>query len=341
MRPEMPDMPDFTPMVFEKEGKFYLDLLPNLNQIITQSGEKQLPFPKCYYAQYTKDKEMIIFEDLRLKGFKMTDRRKGMDVQHAALVMQGLGRLHAASIIVKNKTSIDNMKEQYPWLLTELWSGKVLENLFPPQVQNSKDILIKVGGHEKAVNWLDKLLPNIVDFFAKNLVICPKFSAVCHGDCWNNNILFRYNDSGLPVECMLLDVQVNKIASLATDLNHFIFASLDGPVRKPNLDRLLTEYYASLSSVMAGCSQVTPFTKDELVKEYKSKNGHGLIFGSMIVPPIVMESEDIPDMENIVDFEQFMKDWQEKCLASVDKNPLCKPRFVSMFDEMLEEGLFS
>jgi len=236
------------------------------------------------------------------------------------------------------------MKQQYPWLFEELWSGKMLDLMLVSSLATAIKMLSKVGGHEKALNWLEKkILPNLVDVFAKNLALDTKFRVICHGDCWNNNIIFRYNDSGLPVEVMLLDVQINKVASLATDLNYFMFASLTGSVRKPNVDRMLTDYYASFRSVIEGCNQVVPFTKDEIVKEYKDKNSHGLIFGCMIVPPIVMESEDVPDLENITseNFEQFQQDWEKLALDSIDKNPLCKPRFLSMFDEMLEEGLFS
>ncbi|CAL4182424.1 unnamed protein product [Meganyctiphanes norvegica] len=185
------DIPDYTPMVFEKEGKFYLELLPELNQIIMQSGQKLLPFPKCYYAQYTEEKQMVIFEDIRLKGFKMTDRRKGMDLQHSILVMQGLGRMHAASIIMQKEKSIDDLKTLYPYLFNELWSGPMLEMMFTQSIATAKEMLSKVGGHKEAINWLDKIVPNISEFFSKNLAFVPPFNAICHGDCWSNNILFR------------------------------------------------------------------------------------------------------------------------------------------------------
>ncbi|CAL4225349.1 unnamed protein product, partial [Meganyctiphanes norvegica] len=191
-RPEFSDdIPDQTAKLFEKEGRFYLELLPELNQIMTQSGQKPLPFPKCYYAQYTEEKEMVVFEDLRLKGFKMTDRRKGMDLQHAILVMQGLGRMHAASIIMQKENSIDELKTRYPFLLKELWAGKMLQWIFSHSISTGKDMLAKVGGHEEAINWLSKQEPNIIDIFSKHLAIAAPFSAICHGDCWNNNILFR------------------------------------------------------------------------------------------------------------------------------------------------------
>ncbi|CAL4073721.1 unnamed protein product [Meganyctiphanes norvegica] len=330
------DIPDYMPMVFEKEGKFFLELLPELNQIMTQSGQNRLPFPKCYYAQYTEEKQMIIFEDLRSKGFKMIDRRKRMDLQHAIVVIQGLGRMHASSIIMQKEKSIDDLKTLYPFLFNEYWSGPTLEKEVSQGIATGKDILSMVGGHKEAINWLDKILPNISEFFSKNLAFVPPFSAICHGDCWINNILFKYSDTGLPVEVMFLDFQLTRLASLATDLNMFMFNSLEGSVRKPNVDKLLTDYYASFSSVMKGCTQVVPFTKEELVKEYKNKNGFGLLFGCVEVPLQITKAAEVPDMENI-----SAENLQKQLLESIEKNPLCKPRFVAMFDEMLEEGLFS
>ncbi|CAL4144096.1 unnamed protein product, partial [Meganyctiphanes norvegica] len=239
----LPDWPDLVPRLFEKEGKFYLEVLPELNRFMTESGQKLLPFPKCYYAQYDEGKEIVILEDLRPKQFKMTDRRKGMDLQHATLVIQGLGRLHAASSLLLKKYSIDDLKSRYPFIFKENWDQKVIEDMMAPAITNGKEMLIKIGGHEKAVSWLDKQLSEIYGFFKMNYASSPPFNAICHGDCWNNNIIFRYNDTGSPVEMMLLDLQVNRWASLATDLNHFMFVSIEGTVRKPNVDQLLTEYY--------------------------------------------------------------------------------------------------
>ncbi|KAK7078256.1 hypothetical protein SK128_027802 [Halocaridina rubra] len=45
-------------------------------------------------------REIIIMEDLRQHGFKMYDRRKGMDNAHTVLVMEELARLHAASLLL-------------------------------------------------------------------------------------------------------------------------------------------------------------------------------------------------------------------------------------------------
>ncbi|CAL4093817.1 unnamed protein product, partial [Meganyctiphanes norvegica] len=118
------------------------------------------------------------------------------------------------------------------------------------------------------------------------------------------------------------DLQINRMASLATDLNHFLFGSIDGFVRKPNIDQLLNDYYTSFSSVIEEYGEPLPFTKEELVQEYRKKNAYGLIVANNVIPAVTQE--DVPDLE------------------SLDLgNPACKPRLVAMYDEMLEEGLFN
>jgi hypothetical protein len=39
-------------------------------------------------------------EDLCAQGFKMAERRQGLDLSHCLLVMRMLGRFHAASVVL-------------------------------------------------------------------------------------------------------------------------------------------------------------------------------------------------------------------------------------------------
>ena len=57
-------------------------------------------------------KEVIMLEDLRARHFKMFDRRLGIDVPHAHLVLKELGRLHAGSLVMEKKLGCS---------LTEIW----------------------------------------------------------------------------------------------------------------------------------------------------------------------------------------------------------------------------
>lgn len=50
------------------------------------------------YFYSTRDPvKLIVFEDLKERGFRMADRNEGLDMDHCALVMKKLGKLHASS----------------------------------------------------------------------------------------------------------------------------------------------------------------------------------------------------------------------------------------------------
>lgn len=63
---------------------------------------------RCLYA--TRDPvQLIVFEDLKPLGYVMADRHNGLDEAHCRLVLNKLGRFHAASLALydRNPQSMD------------------------------------------------------------------------------------------------------------------------------------------------------------------------------------------------------------------------------------------
>ena len=119
-----------------------------------------------------------------------------------------------------------------------------------------------------------------------------------------------------------------------------MYTSLNGPERKNNLQVFLEIYYDTFSQVLSGAGKTMPFSPEELKKEYHRLNLFGLLSALMVVPVVMMEAADVVDMdEGNDDVEQGMKDYQDKMLAQLDKNPLLQPRLLATFDEMLEYGV--
>jgi hypothetical protein len=52
----------------------------------------------------------VVLEDLAAAGFKMGERRKGLDLAHCLLVMRTLARFHAASVVLHEQDP-ESMKE--------------------------------------------------------------------------------------------------------------------------------------------------------------------------------------------------------------------------------------
>ncbi|CAL4147188.1 unnamed protein product [Meganyctiphanes norvegica] len=326
------EMDDMYNSLFRKESIFYMDILRDINFELVQVEQKQLEFPQCFYASDEMKREVIIFEDLRTPGFKMTDKLKGMDVPHATLVMKALGRFHGGSILLQQKTNTNNLSEKYETLNDHLWIEKLKDAWIISVLKTGAAITESIGGYEPVREWIEKTLENIDDFLSEQWGDSPPFNVVIHGDCWTNNVLFRYNSEGLPEEVMLLDVEVNRFCSLAVDLSYFMATSLDGKTRKDYKEQLLREYYSSLISVIEGGGGSMPFTIEELKQEFERKRPFGLLWGIATLPPILMPPEDLPD------FGTHTEEWKQKTVNSIGSNEALKTRLLALFDEMMEDG---
>lgn len=341
----MESFEEMTHTVFLKEAEFYIKLLPQLNGVLREHELSPLAVPECHYGTLEKKKELIFLEDLRPRGFKMFDRRKGLDVAHASLVLKELARLHAASLLLQKKDpeySKDTLLHR-GWInMTEDGSAiiKMLEGVMDTGIL----IMKKVGGYESSVTWAESTKSKLREIFEKQMEPC-KHQVICHGDAWNNNLLFKYDEDGVPVEVMLVDLQLCRRESFAVDLNYFLYTSLTGDVRKPNLDALLDTYRGHFNGVVeaGGAGGEGRLSEVEVVQEFRRLNILGAIFNMMIIGALLMEPGDVPEFvasgDGADDLERVLADCRAKSLEMVDTNPLMRPRFLSVFDELTEAGL--
>lgn len=55
------------------------------------------------YLEVRKPAPTLVFEDLGALKFQLGSREKGLDLEHAELVLQRLGQMHAASMVLFDK----------------------------------------------------------------------------------------------------------------------------------------------------------------------------------------------------------------------------------------------
>ena len=84
-----------------------------------------------------------------------------------------------------------------------------------------------------------------------------------------------------------------------------------------------------------------PFTWAELQEDFKKKNVHGALYAMVLLPFVIIESGNVMDLETGTDEDigDLMKEMNEKSMDLWDNNPVMRPRFLSMFDEMMESGV--
>lgn len=180
--------------MFRKESHFYSKIIPALNKELIAAGQPGLKVPKCYHFNLNKDEEIIFLEDLRDEGFKMTDKKKGLDAAHLNLVLQELGRMHAASILLKGTKSREQLLAEYPCLkeefLNEEQSKTEMMRGFAKGVTEGGSHLIEdIDGYKEVAKIISGF--DFWEIILKQMESTPPFEVICHGDCWVNNVLFK------------------------------------------------------------------------------------------------------------------------------------------------------
>lgn len=192
--------------MFERESFVYSEILPEFikfqHESLITRDQGFYSIPKCYaiLAEKSTDEYCIILEDLRSRNFRMFDKMKQVDYNHVKLLMEQLGRFHAISFILKTNGNkkFDEFKklpdimtlnaaknpEQYE-IMFKTAMEKAIETLEPNETE------IK----EKLLNFKE----NIQSFmeFCFNSNSSEPFAVLNHGDCWNNNMMYLYDEVSL------------------------------------------------------------------------------------------------------------------------------------------------
>ena len=193
------DFEAISTVLFEKEIGFYTTLLPLLNSELSRADEKKLRVPTCYHYVNTANDEVIYLEDLRQLGYKMLDRKKGLDKEHTELILTELGRFHAASSLLMSRGEFqgEDIFNKLP-ILIEAFDGMNDENskfnfktYLPMLMDMAKHIAMRSEGYEKLVPYFSDKRELAADMLMEQFNVTDQFKVICHGDCWNNNFLFR------------------------------------------------------------------------------------------------------------------------------------------------------
>ncbi|XP_047497136.1 uncharacterized protein LOC125044492 isoform X2 [Penaeus chinensis] len=338
---------EFSNLSFFKEHIFYTKLLPELNGVLAEAGLNPLRLPKFYHHRKSGEREIVILEDLTARDFLMADRKKGLDIPHMRLVLEELGKFHASSYLLQQKTPHEDLSERHKFLDIDWFNYcETARQGMMASITKELDMAAAVAesckGYEKVARWLKEIQPRVFDIFEKDTKSRAPFQLVWHGDCWVNNFLFRYNAKGEPVDVMMLDLQSCQKGSLTADLLLLIYTSIPTQSRRHNLTLFLQEYLSSFSATATAGGLPSPFTLEELREEYNAKILFGILMGASFIPVLVGDAEDAPDyLQMDKDLETFYDERRKQVVDMLDRNPLLRERMCGLFDECIEKGILS
>lgn len=145
---------------------------------------------KCYETRIDEKMEVVVLENMKDAGYFLWDRNVGMNREHVVEILKNYGKLHAISFA---------LKDQKPELFCDLVSHlkdifvEVFQNLKNTEKGIFKDVtdLAKTKGFDDIV---EKAM--ILDQQRSEIHLNPDtknpYAVIVHGDCWNNNFMFKY-----------------------------------------------------------------------------------------------------------------------------------------------------
>lgn len=176
---------------YKREYIFYQHILPkllNVQRRLKNIEGLKLKFPNCILASAEYGNETIAVLGLQAQGFRLRDRLHKADLDHVSLVMKNLAKLHALSFVLE-KTNSSEFEEIIRLCHKDVQYSD--PGAVPKIMRSYFDASVNVVVDSVARNKLKEIAPEIMTVLHK----CTQpnsYSTICHGDCWNNNTLFKH-----------------------------------------------------------------------------------------------------------------------------------------------------
>lgn len=208
-------------------------------------------FPICYKTVDAAPHECLILEDLAVDKYIMVDpRTENLSPDHVHLVMAALGKFHATSFALKQQQpaqfrQLTHGLDEVFIRLSDVNMGKFIN----ATATNVANIAKSLGNDEIAGKVREVYPDNVYDLVYECVrgELAEPYAVICHGDCWNNNTLFKLDADGKPTDVRLLDLQLARYASPVLDLVYYIFCCTQKELRDQFYESFLSVYHSSLA----------------------------------------------------------------------------------------------
>ncbi|CAH1183303.1 unnamed protein product [Ceutorhynchus assimilis] len=313
------------PVTFKKEVFAYKETIPALVEFQKEYGVPDYKlhdnlFPKCLGARLSVDENknivdedaVLLFENLKIKGFVTEDRLKGFDLSATKIILPDLARFHAVPIALRIlKPHVFEEK-----VLPATVSNKGLEQL-PEEVGLSFITAILDGARE--VPELEPFLPKIqklVDEDQEFSYILRNhdedlWASISHADFWVSNTMIRKDKNGVTTENKIVDLQLMRYWSCCVDLVFFLFTSVTNDVLDQHFDDFLKLYHQSFLDALADFKiDLEPFSWENFLEELDTVAPGEMFHVLLMLKPICTEKGKVKN--SLEDFQDT--DWSRQDL---------------------------
>lgn len=316
--PEASEFRMFVPLttVYGREVYVYEKILTEYQKFQEEKGIRQQfrSYAKYYTSVLEEPFETIIMEDMKEIGYKLCNRQDPLDYDHVLLAMREYGRFHALSFAIRDQKPElflefqNNIPEVFYDILVENEGSKKLLNYQCDRVADSFEETDKKCAYDKFINFQSHMFEYVGKAVAGENA--GSYAVISHGDCWINNLLFKYSKSQRsPTSMCFIDWQMARVGSPVLDLAHFLFTSTDKKLRDQHYDSLIKEYHHSLSSFLRelGSNPEVLFPFHVFQEHLKIFSVYGLFMAIQVLYFMLSDQEEIPDVHNFKSEEDAME----------------------------------
>ncbi|XP_043283581.1 uncharacterized protein [Venturia canescens] len=284
--------------VFETESEMMENTLVRMNEILNENNYRLSA--RAFHTQIG-DPSFLVLQDLVAEGFRMGDRKVGLDLDHALIVVRGLAKFHASSIALHEKNSKS----------TQRYKRGIYNNESPEQVRFFIAEAFR-GLSAEAKNW-PELDPSYSEKLLKLSEVCFEkgikcseyrendFNVLNHGDAWMNNLMFKYDSEGKVVNQIFLDFQLCMWTSPAYDLYYSLCSHSNDETYINHFDTLVAEYSKMLTSTMLKikCKRKPP-SLDSIRQCMKEREFLAVLDSIVCIPFTLVDESEVVSLSDLV-----------------------------------------
>ncbi|XP_065222470.1 uncharacterized protein LOC135847020 [Planococcus citri] len=290
-----------TSFSFINEMNFYTKVAPALSTLDVAFSSL---VPKFYHGEVIFnaecDQSTIILENLKSRGYTMAEKKSFLSHQHLKLMMRKLGQFHAYSY--KAKKSIPNLF--YPLANNSLDSNRELNKesfgILAIVAQRGLECLQQDATYMKYIPRLREILDNSHDVFVRILTgdRSNPISTIVHGDYLRNNVMFKYDENGIPNDLIMVDMATFRYGSPVIDLAIVLYMNADQDTRNMYWDSLIDEYYTALKETFVE-SEIP--SKTEILAEFIDKSIYGYLIAADFLAYLMADDDDDSPLVDVLD----------------------------------------